>query len=361
MKKFGALIVCICFCVAAVAAAEGVWVDETWREVKRQVDCDGLPLVIDARVLQVAEDAMGQEYHTQALSNAWMEEKMKAVDWSQLGCDTSSGSWRQPTNDWPEYKYINGESIFPTFGVLAGNRFLFQKCDCEYAYWLSGAYPEQVDLSPIGTLTEAEIRKWAEKIAAICGNQLGEPIAVFRGDQVEDIRASMERRLEQEGLRYALDPADAEEYLFMDVLFPVYFQGLRLYSGEYQGTEDGLEIVNLNMRIMVTRDHGIIQADSVLFDPATFLPSTEPQRLLCAEEALKRICDHYASMYLPGVKQVTIHQLALEYVAITGDMSGSRGYTVYPTWVAKYTIESESGESITTTQGVHALTGEMLF
>ena len=51
---------------------------------------------------------------------------MKAVDWSQLGCDTSSGSWRQPTNDWPEYKYINGESIFPTFGVLAGNRFLFQ-------------------------------------------------------------------------------------------------------------------------------------------------------------------------------------------------------------------------------------------
>lgn len=116
---------------------EGVWVDETWREVKRQVDCDGLPLVIDARVLQVAEDAMGQEYHTQALSNAWMEEKMKAVDWSQLGCDTSSGSWRQPTNDWPEYKYINGERIFPTFGVLAGNRFLFQKCDCEYAYWLS--------------------------------------------------------------------------------------------------------------------------------------------------------------------------------------------------------------------------------
>ena len=218
-----------------------------------------------------------------------------------------------------------------------------------------------MDLSPIGTLTEAEIRKWAEKIAAICGNQLGEPIAVFRGDQVEDIRASMERRLEQEGLRYALDPADAEEYLFMDVLFPVYFQGLRLYSGEYQGTEDGLEIVNLNMRIMVTRDHGIIQADSVLFDPATFLPSTEPQRILSAEEALKRICDHYASMYLPGVKQVAIHQLALEYVAITGDMSGSSGYTVYPTWVAKGTIESESGESITTTQGVHALTGEMLF
>ena len=66
-------------------------------------------------------------------------------------------------------------------------------------------------------------------------------------------------------------------------------------------------------------------------------------------------------MYLPGVKQGTIHQLALEYVAITGDMSGSNGYTVYPTWVAKCTIESESGESITTTQGVHALTGEMLF
>ena len=62
MKKFGALIVCICFCVAAVAAAEGVWVDETWREVKRQVDCDGLPLVIDARVLQAAEDAAAGKY-----------------------------------------------------------------------------------------------------------------------------------------------------------------------------------------------------------------------------------------------------------------------------------------------------------
>ena len=142
--------------------------------------------------------------------------------------------------------------------------------------------------------------------------------------------------------------------------FRFIFRDCDSIRGEYQGTEDGLEIVNLNMRIMVTRDHGIIQADSVLFDPATFLPSTEPQRILSAEEALKRICDHYASMYLPGVKQVAIHQLALEYVAITGDMSEAADILCIHLG-GECTIESESGESITTTQGVHALTGEMLF
>ena len=71
MKKFGALIVCICFCVAAVAAAEGVWVDETWREVKRQVDCDGLPLVIDARGA-----AGGGRCHGAGISHASPEQCM---------------------------------------------------------------------------------------------------------------------------------------------------------------------------------------------------------------------------------------------------------------------------------------------
>ena len=168
-----------------------------------------------------------------------------------------------------------------------------------------------MDLSPIGTLTEAEIRKWAEKIAAICGNQLGEPIAVFRGDQGgRTFEPAWKGALSRKASRYALDPADAEEYLFMDVLFPVYFQGSRLYSGEYQGTEDGLEIVNLNMRIMVTRDHGIIQADSVLFDPATFLPSTEPQRILSAEEALKRICEVVNSKHVPAWREAGYHSSA---------------------------------------------------
>ena len=53
--------------------------------------------------------------------------------------------------------------------------------------------------------------------------------------------------------------------------------------------------------------------------------------------------------------------MMLEYVPMTGDVSASNGFSLYPAWVVKYTLEQESGEQITTYQAYHAVTGQPLF
>ena len=372
MRKFFALFLCLLMVCASAAMAEDYWVEENWQKINREIDCDGLQLVIDARVMQVPEGTMVQEYHTKILNNEFMKETMNEVDWSKFGVDTSSGKWRQPTKDWPEYTYTSGENIYPTFSLFSINKFIFRKCSPEYANDLSGSgtylqgkYPETVDLSPIGTLTETQVREAAEKVAEICGVQLGQPMNALRVEQVEVVRAAMERVINLygniEGI--SLNPADAEEYLFMDVLFPVYFHGLRLYSGAYESTTSGIEIPDLYMRIIVTKDHGLISARCPVFDPDDFVATTEPQRALNAEEMIDSISEQFANLYLPGVKQVTLNRLALEYAAVAGDVSASTGYTVYPVWVASYTyiMEREDRAPVMVYYGYDAITGQRMF
>lgn len=230
---------------------------------------------------------------------------------------------------------------------------------------VSGRYSKTIDLSPIGTLTETQVKEAAEKVAEICGVQLGQPVGVFRADQVEVVRAAMERQINLYGniKGVSLNPADAEEYLYMDVSFPVYFQGLRLYSGRYESTMNGMEVPYLYMWIIVTKDHGLIMADCPVFDPDDFVATTEPQRALNAEEMIDSISEQFANMYLPGVKQVTLNRLALEYAAVAGDVSASTGYTVYPVWVASYTdiMEREDRAPITYFYGYDAITGQRMF
>ena len=358
MKKLTVFLLCLwlaCGILCTSAAAEDIWVKEEWQHVQRQEERDGLTLVIDAQVLQTDEGATGQIYRTETLSFSFMKEYLNGVDWSQFGCDASSGRWRQPTKTWPEYVFVSSEGIYPSFGLGALNNFSFRKSSPNYAYKLSGNYSDTVDLSPIGTLTEADIRQWAEKVAALCGLQLGEPMATRRGDQAEDIRAAME----------ATDtPGNPEEYQFIDLLIPVYFQGLRLYSGTYATTTDEQEIPTQYMRIIVTRDHGLLSANCPVFDPSNFYAAAQPQTLLSAEEALERICDYLVNMKRPKtnkLNQIIIHRLALEYVPVANDIVASKGYTVYPAWVIKYTLIYENQRTYTFPFGLNALTGEMLF
>lgn len=106
------------------------------------------------------------------------------------------------------------------------------------------------------------------------------------------------------------------------------------------------------MRMAVTAQHGIAMVDSVLFDPAAFQPLGGAQSALGAEQAIR---------FLPGVRQIAIHQMALEYVAMTGDVSASQGYTLYPAWVVRYTREMEHGEPFSFYEAYHAVTGQPLF
>lgn len=127
MKRFLAFFVCLLLVCASAAMAEEYWVEENWQQVNREIDCDGLKLVIDAQVMQVPEGTTVQEYHTNTLSSKFMKDRMNAVDWSELGVDISKGKWRQPTKDWPEYVYTSKKYSYPSFGLFNTNRFFFSE------------------------------------------------------------------------------------------------------------------------------------------------------------------------------------------------------------------------------------------
>ena len=360
MKRVLLFFLLFSLCSTTAAFAENVWMDEGWQQVYREMDCDGLPMIVNARVLKVPEGTTAREYHTKRLSDEFMVEKGQKIDWSLLNCNTSQGKWRYPTSMWPEYQF-NGDDIYPLCSISALCSMLVNTRNSDYLTRMSGTYPDETDMSPIGNLTEEQVNAYAEQVAAACGCQLGKPIRVFRGDQVEDVRKNIEACIRQTGTHYNPNPAEAEEYRFFDVWYPVYFQGLRLYSGEYISTAEGIEIPNMNMRLGVTTGHGLILAQCVVFDPFTFVAEGPAQHILSVEDAIECFREKYANMFLPGVRQITVSQIAMEYVAMTGDVSATKGYTLYPAWVAQYTMEMDDGDAVSSYEAYHAVTGRPLF
>lgn len=357
-KMIGCLLIVISLLYTS-GLAESVWVEEDWQHVNMELDCDGLPLVIDADVLQVPENNMVREYHTYSLSYDFMVTKGNEIDWSALGCDTSlDGEWRYPTKAWPEYAYRAKDS-YPCCDIGALCSIDVRTSNSAYAQSITGHFTEEIDLSPLGSLTEEQIREYAEKVANTCGLQLGNPIKMFRGEDVEEIRMWIEKNYVDGG--YGPKPEDAEDWRFIDIFYPAYFQGLRLYSGAYRSTTDLLEVPCWWMRMMVTAENGLLYVDSPLLDPSRFEATGEEQKALNVDEAIAAIQKNYAEMYLPGLKQVTITKMALEYVAVTGDISASSGYTFYPAWVVNYTWEYESGKTFSSNDGYHAVTGKKIF
>lgn len=339
--------------------AESVWVEEDWQHVNEQLDCDGLPLVIDADVLQVPENNMVREYRTYALNHDFMVAKGNEIDWSALGCDTSlDGTWRYPTKAWPEYAYHAKES-YPSFIINSLCSMHVRSCYPEYAKHDSGNFSDEFDLSPLGSLTEEKIREDAETVANTCGLQLGNPIKMYRVEDTEQIRTWIEES-HFDGI-YQPQAENAEDWRYIEIYYPVYFQGLRLYSGTYKITVDDLEVPTWWMRMTVTAEKGLLSVQTPIFDPSRFEATGEEQKALNVDEAIAAVQKNYAEMYLPGLKQVTITKMALEYVAVTGDVSASSGYTFYPAWVVNYTWEYESGETFSSNQGYHAVTGKRIF
>lgn len=360
MKKFILFLLAMILYCTSMGLAEGVWVEEEWSHVSQKIDCDGLGLVIDARILQIPENTMAQEYHLERLSNDFVISKGQQIDWLQLGCDTSNGSWRKPTDAWPEYDFTTKDVIFPTCSIAVYNLLLVHNLNPEYIYETQAdLFLDTVNQIGIEGLTKKQFMAYAEAVASACDYQLGNILRIHRVDQPNMIRESIEAANKKPGSK--LDPEKAEEYAFVDAYFPIYFNGLRLYSGDYQGTVDLLEVPNMNLRLAATSGHGIVLINSAILDPAALQAIGDPQLVLTEQEAIQCIADKYSNMIMPGVDQIFVHQMALEYVPITGDVSARKGYTLYPAWVARISFETDTHETITTYEAFHAVTGRPLF
>ena len=56
MKKALVLLLVFVFCLSTAYAEDSIWVKETWGQIDREVDCNGHPLLIHAKILEIPAD-----------------------------------------------------------------------------------------------------------------------------------------------------------------------------------------------------------------------------------------------------------------------------------------------------------------
>lgn len=359
MKRWLCLLLLALLCGKA-ALAEEVCVEENWRHVQQEEDCGDVRIVVDAQVMVPAEGAMVQNYHLGRLSSDFMQERGQAIDWASIGCDTSRGRWRKPNQTFEELTFTSGKAIYPYCSIGALGFMDVQAYSPEYIYATAESSADDVQSIGMEGLTEAQVRSYAAQVAQVCGCRLGRIIRFHQVSDADAVREGMEKANRKSSAACRLNSEAAAEYCFAEVYYPVYFQGLRLYSGSYQTAENGIEVPPMLLRMAVTAGHGLAFASCPLLDPDTLAPEGEAQAALSPEAAMRCLLDSYETKKQSAYRKITVYELVLEYLPMTGDVSVKAGYTLCPAWVARCVLETASGQTIAIEQAVHAVTGERL-
>ncbi len=340
MKK--TFILLLCLLLFSHALADGsLWVDETWIRIDRELDCDGLPLFVHARVLSVPEGTKACRYHLDKLSDDFMIRKGEQIDWADLGCNTDSGTWRLPSREWPEYVFVSDIGMFPCF--FLDPAYLLHVANMDPQVYRGHLNIHYVNMESTDELDETVLKQMitdAEKVAIACDYQLGMPLRICTRKDAEALTETLNSLFVTPGnetveISATNDQPITDDRSFTSLVFPVYYNGLRLYSGDHTESPDSsLQSPGMNLTITVTKQ-GILDISSVLVDTAKLKAVTDQQSVMTAEEALRCIENRYSSMFLAGCRSVSVHELALEYVPVTADISSGNGLTLYPAWVAQ--------------------------
>ncbi len=366
MRKAMLVLFMILVCVTSAYADSGAWVEESWGQIDRETDCNGFPLSIHAKVLNVPDGMEACEYHLDKLSDDDLVEKGQQINWPALGLDMSHGKWRMPDKIGHDYAFVSMPDVYPACTLFSYLQFVMKNRRQLYLSPYTVRKYINSDDAEIKDISKEQIKAYAETVATECGFQLGNILRVYKCDDAETVREYMIAEAKDCEKETDIDLETAKEYTFTDVIYPVYFNGLRLYSGERTGTQDEREILNMNMRMAVTAGHGILAVEGPIIDQDHLKAVTEKKPVISAEEALRRMEAKYSKDHHPQLKSVTVQELALEYVLVPTDPSAEKGYTVYPAWVAQtYEIwwddESNELQDWIGYEAYDARTGEEIF
>ena len=369
MKKVWIMFLLILCCFTSAVAEDSIWVEETWRQIDGEADCDEIQLKIHAKVQEIPEGMEVCRYFLDNPSYDFLIAKGDQFDWAALGCDTSEGRWRKPNRSEPAYTFNWDPISYPGWYMSAICEFGMEQCDPEYTSHIFpwGIYFYETDDIAVKGVSRETIMMYAETIARECGCQLGEVECVEKTDDEERLLESLKASTAYYREKESLNPEDAAGYAFSKVTFPVYYNGLRLYCGDGMGLDKKHEIRCLKLEMIVTAELGLIYANGALINPEDLKAVTEPQPVISAEEVLHRIEDRYTAIKGSNVTEATVQKLTLEYIPICGPHYSEGGYTLYPAWVArtneKWWDRYESGElkDGVIYEAYDAITGEVIF
>ena len=357
MKKLVSIFL-VLLCLSCAAQAESVWVEENWQHVYREVDCDGLPMVIDADVMQQPDGTMAQEYHIDLLSNDYCRQKMQKIDWEKIGFSTENMTWLADFG----WSGISGEN---TLLILRSGEIEAAKRKNIFNYLLIDENKMyMMDMMDLPHLTYAEIDRCAETVAEMLNFKIG---MVCRGQRMdkEEISRQLKRRIELAeaiGTHYdELDDIDDEEIAaseYFDVYYPVYYNGMRLYSDNSVALPGETQLLTMSLHLKVTAN-GIVYLNAPLINELKLKDA--PKLAMTSEMAIETLVNAYSDMYLPGIESITVKEIVLEYCAMTADQNAEKGYTMYPAWVVRSVMTYQGGQEGLVYNAFHAITGKQLY
>lgn len=361
MSKKYALLSCLVLVVCAMlsfpwAYAENIWVDESWHHLSQTMALDGEELVFDAEVLDVPANAEAREYYALPITDDFIRRRMQEIDWEKLGCGMQNPTWYP---DPPGYLgFGTEEGGLRSNGSISRPGSIVASSASEYSLYvkINNGY-EDFDNScePLGSLSYQDMTACAEGVAAACGFKLGKPVRSQRFTDVKGIYEAFET------VHSPISPEAAEGYQFITLFYPVYFQGLRLFSGRMPPASGNTQIIPMELWLTISRDHGPVHIQGPLLDAARFTPMGQPQRVLTEEELIECVKRYYENMPFQKTARILVHTMTLEYVPITVDSEIVENYTLYPVWVLEVTYEHKDGAKFTVNIGFHAATGQPLF
>jgi len=359
MKKRFICLLFMIFCFSG-ALGEGSKLLENWQHVEWQVDCDGLLMTVDADVLEVPVDMIVREYHAGRVSDSFAKKTAEEMDWGALGFDLSEADWLKDEG----YYTYNASNPNESVGIFASCEFFATRMATSYSPYSSIDVDTMyvLDQSPAGGLTWETVVHRADQITEMLGLQLGEPRSMKRCDDFIG-QGSQNERFEYIWKKYfpELTAEDAAQIKTMEVFFPVYYNGLRLYSGSRFDAGENF-ILRTRFDLQINQNGEIIYLNCPIYEEWT--PGDLFGEPIASDGAFELLTESYSGLILPGVESVRVDEAALEYVGISGDQTASKGFTVYPAWIFRvawqYESEHELSE-VTEYHAFHAITGQQLF
>lgn len=158
------LLACTLLGAHQATLAEPVWVEESWHHLNETLDCDGMPLIVDAEVLDLPVDATEQEFDVTSYTAAELRRKAEEFDWARLGCDMRHVTWYD--DDGSRGFYDLGDHFGNGGGVrLTGTIEFCQTPQYYYHVHMSNSY-EDFDNSydALGSLSYQEMADHAQRI-----------------------------------------------------------------------------------------------------------------------------------------------------------------------------------------------------
>ena len=356
MKKTICAMLMLAILMCGFGEAEDIWVQETWHRVQDTLDCDGVPLRIDARVMDVEPGATAREYHLSRISNSYAKRAVQTmINWQKLGFSPREEGWLEDTGYYQTDLSVRA-GVY-TMCEMNGSRkndpaLKNGKYYCLYTMDTT----DEMDFTPLPGLEYERVAEYAALAAGELGYRLGEPQYMKRMDK-ETIRQDMLfwRDVMPDECNLSEDEMEALQCFVVE--YPVYYRGLRLFSGHPPGMPGESFLLPMSLRVMMGNE-GVVSLEAPYFE--AFEPKGEEKPIITGDMALQKMREAYADMFLGNITSMLVKEVSFAYCAISGDATAKRGFTLYPVWWISVE-EIDSCYSFVTAHGFHAITGRKLF